>query len=147
MNQGSSSCSKASKLSNIRITDWTNMAYSLLTGCLNAFTNLFSQVGFSSGSFSVWSSSKSKLDRTYGLNESQCINVVSKHFPRLSHLVETWLTTFLTLLFLKFINSLSWFFCFALLQKWPRTPTSITKSSTFTESSLTPFPAHKRAKW
>ena len=64
------------KLSNIEITDWTNMAYSMLTGCLNAFNSLFSALGFSSGSFSVGSSSKSKLDRKYDSKEFHCINVL-----------------------------------------------------------------------
>ena len=41
------------------------MAYSLLTDCWNAFTNLFSLIGFSTGLFSVMSSSKSKLDKKY----------------------------------------------------------------------------------
>ena len=44
---------KVLKLSNIGITGWTNIAYSLLTGCLNAVTNHFYLSGFSSGSFSV----------------------------------------------------------------------------------------------
>ena len=81
---------------------------------------LLSLPGFLSGLFSVGSSSKSKLDRKYDSKESHCIIVLSKHFPRLNHLVETWLITFLTSLFLKLnINSLSCFFkfFFALLQK------------------------------
>ena len=61
----SSACRKVMKLSNIGVTDWTNMTYSLLTGYLNAFTNLFSLLGFSSGSFSVGLSSKLKLDIKY----------------------------------------------------------------------------------
>ena len=66
-----------------------SMTYSLLTGCLNAFTNFFSQLGYLSGSFSVGSSLISKLDRKYDSKESHCINVLSKPFPRLNHLVET----------------------------------------------------------
>ena len=77
------------KLSNIGITDWTNMAYNLLTGCLNAFTNLFFLLGFSSGLFSIKSSSKSKLDRKYDSKESHNINALTKDFSRLNHLVET----------------------------------------------------------
>ena len=50
---GSSALRKLLKLSKIGITDWTNMVYSFLTGCLIAFTNFFSLLGFSSGSFSV----------------------------------------------------------------------------------------------
>ena len=59
---GSSALRKVLKLSYIGITDWTDMVYSLLTGCFIPFTSLFSLLGFSSGSFSVGSSSKSKLD-------------------------------------------------------------------------------------
>ena len=43
------------------------------------------------------------------------------------------------------MNSLSWFFGTALLRKWEYL--SITKSSTFTENYLPPFPARKCAKW
>ena len=81
--------------------------------------------------------------------EFNCINEpqrVPLHLPkkilRLNHL---WLITFLTSLLLKFMNSLSWFFGIALLRKWEYL--SITKSSTFTENYLPPFPAHKCAKW
>ena len=42
---------------------------------------------------------------------------LSKHFPGLNHLAETWLI-FLTSLLLKFMNSLRSFFRFALLRKW-----------------------------
>ena len=83
------------------------MEHSWLTGCLNAFTNLFSLLAFSSVSFPVGSSCKSKLDKKYDFKESYCINVLSKHFPRLNRLAETLLITFLTLLSLKFMNSLS----------------------------------------
>ena len=62
---GSSACKKVLKLSNIGTVDWTNMAYSLLKACLNAFTNLLSLLGYSLESFSVGSSSKSTLDRKY----------------------------------------------------------------------------------
>ena len=122
---GPSAYRKVLELSNIGITDWTNMAYSLLTGCLTAFTSLFSILGFSSGWFSAGLSSKSKLDRKYDSKESHYINVLSNDFPRLNHLLETWLITFLTLLFLKFMNSLSFFFSFALL--WRLWYMSITK--------------------
>ena len=84
-----------------------NMVYSLLTGYLNVFTNLFSLLDFSSGCFQKGHHPKSHS------KESHCIiNVLSKHFPRLDHLVETWLITFLISLLLKFINSLSCFFSF-----------------------------------
>ena len=101
---GSLGCRKVLKLWNIGITDLTNMAYSLLTGCLNAFTNLFFLLGFSSGPFSVGSSSKSKLYRKYDRKESYCINILSKHFRKFNHLVETWFITFLTSLLLRLMN-------------------------------------------
>ena len=88
------------------------MAYSLLTDCMNAFSNHFFLLCFSSGTFSVGLSSKSKLDRKYDSKESHCINALSKHFPRLNHLVET-LITFQASLMLKFMNSLNWSFRFA----------------------------------
>ena len=133
------------KLSNNGITDWTNIEYRSLTDYLNVFTNLFSLLGFPSVSFSVGSLSKLKLDRKNDFKESHCIKILSKYFSRLNRLVETWLVVFLNSLLLKFMNSLSWFFRFAHLRKWQYMP--ITKSSTFTESSLTPFPALKCAKW
>ena len=80
------------------------MAYSLLTGCLNAFTNLYFLLGFSSGPFSVGSSSKSKLGRKYDWKESYCNNILSKHFRKLNQLVKTWFITFLTSLLLRLIN-------------------------------------------
>ena len=106
---GSSPRRKVLKLSNIGSTDWTNMTYSLLTGCLTALTNLFTLLVFSSGSFSIGSLSKSKLDRKYNSKESHCINVLSKRFSVFNHLVEIWLITFLTLLLPKLMNSLRWF--------------------------------------
>ena len=83
----SSACRKVLKLSSIGVTDWTNMAYSLLTGCLNAFTNLFSLLDFSSGSFSVGSSFKLKLDIKYDFKGYHWINVFSKHFLRLNFVI------------------------------------------------------------
>ena len=77
--------------------------------------------------------------------EYHCTNVFSKHLPRINHLVEALLITFLTSILLKFMNSLGWLFRFALLRKWWYM--SITKSSKFTESSLSPFPVHKCTKW
>ena len=80
------------------------------------------------------------------INESQRVPLhLSKKILRLNHFEEAWLITFLTSLLLKFMNSLSWFFGTALLRKWEYL--SITKSSTFTENYLPPFPAHKCAKW
>ena len=111
---GSSSYRKASKLPNIGITDWKSFACSLLTGCLNLYTNLISLLCFSSGSFSVGSSSKSKLDRRYDSKVFHCVNFLS----RLNHRVETWLITFVTSLLSTFMNSLSCLFRFALLRKW-----------------------------
>ena len=35
-----------------------------------------------------------KIRQKYDTKESHCINVLSKHFPRLNHIVETWLTNF-----------------------------------------------------
>ena len=101
----SSACRKVSNLSNIGITDWTNMV-----GCLNALTNLFSLLIFSFGSFSVGSSSKSKWDKKYDFQDFNCINFFSKNFPRLQHVVRTWLITFPISLSFKFINSLNCFF-------------------------------------
>ena len=141
---GTSACRKVLKLSNTEITDWTNIGYSLLIGYLNAFTNHFSLLGFSSGSFPAGSSSKLKLDRKYDCQESHCIKVLTKHFSTPNRLVETWLIAFLTLPLLKFINSFNCFFHFAHLRKWQYMP--ITKS-TLTQSSLNPFPALKCAKW
>ena len=66
----------------------TNMAYSLLTGCLNTFTNFFFLLAFSSGLFSVGSSSKLKLGRKY-ICPIASTNILSKHFRKLNHLVET----------------------------------------------------------
>ena len=94
------------------------MEYSLLTDFSNTFTNLFSLLGFSSGSLSAGSSSKSKLDRKCDSKESHCINVFPGHFPRLSNPVEVWFVTFLTSVLLMFMNSLSCFFRFALLGRW-----------------------------
>ena len=91
---GSSACRKVLKLSNIEITDWTNIESSYLAGCLNAFANLFSLLGFSSGSLSVWSSSKSKLNRRYDSKESYYISILSKHFPGLNHFVGAYFTNF-----------------------------------------------------
>ena len=81
-----------------------NMPYSLLTGCLNAFTKFYFVPGFSSGPFSVGSSSKSKLGRKYDWKESYYNNILSKHFQKLNQLVETWFITFLTLLLLRLMN-------------------------------------------
>ena len=83
------------------------MTYSLLTGCLNEFTNLYFLLGFSSGPFSVGSSHKSKLGRKCDWKESYCNNILSKHFWKLNQLVETWFITFLTSLLLRLMN---WFF-------------------------------------
>ena len=87
------------------------MAYSLLTGCLNAFTNLYFLLGFSSGPFSVGPSSKSKLGRIYDWKESYCNNILSKYFVEtwFYQLVETWFITFLTSLLLRLKNCFS--FC------------------------------------
>ena len=41
-----------------------------ITGCLNAFTNLFSPLGFSSSSFSAELSSRLILDRKYDSKEA-----------------------------------------------------------------------------
>ena len=97
----------------------------LPTGCFNGFTNLFSLLGFSSRLFLVGSSCKSKLDRKNDSKESHCINEsgrvplhLPKHLPRLKHLEETWLISFITSLLLKFLYSLSWFFRLPLLPKW-----------------------------
>ena len=107
---GSLGCRMVLKLWNIGIKDLTNMTYSLRTGCLNAFTNLFFLLGFLSRLFSVMPLSKSKLDRQYDWKESYCINILSKHFRKFNHLVETWFITFLTSLLLRLMNFLSCFF-------------------------------------
>ena len=44
--------------------------------------HIISLLGFSSGSFSVGSSSKSKVDRKCDSKESYCINALPKHFLR-----------------------------------------------------------------
>ena len=62
------------------------MAYSLLTDCLNAFTNLFSLLSFSCGLFTKESLLKFKLDRKYDSKESYCSNVLRKYFPSLNPL-------------------------------------------------------------
>ena len=99
---GSLACKKVLKLSDIWVADWANIAYSLLTGCLNAYTNLFSPLGFSSGLF------------TLGIKIRQ--NIISRIqlHQVLNHLLETGLISYLTSL-LKFMNSSSWFVCFPLL--------------------------------
>ena len=107
---GSLGCRMVLKLWNIGIKDLTNMTYSLRTGCLNAFTNLFFLLGLSSRPFSVVPLSKSKLDRQYDWKESYCINILSKHFRKFNHLVETWFIAFLTSLLLRLMNFLSCFF-------------------------------------
>ena len=89
MNQWFLSYKKVLKLSNTGITDWKNIAYSLLTGCFNAFTNLVSLPGFSSGLCLVGSSFKSKLDKKYDSKESHCSNILSKRVSRRKHFVET----------------------------------------------------------
>ena len=142
---GSLGCRKVLKLWNIGITDLTNMAYSLLTGCLNAFTNLFFLLGFSSGPFSVGSSSKSKLYRKYDRKESYCINILSKHFRKFNHLGETWFITFLTLLFLRLMNSLS---CFFVLHSYETDSICQQQNPQHLQKVLwLPFLAHKCAKW
>ena len=88
---GSSASRKFLKLSNIEVTDWTNNAYNLLRGCLNAFPNLFSVQDSSSGSFSE-SSSKSKFAKKCDSKKSRSINVFSKYFH---DFIKTWLITFL----------------------------------------------------
>ena len=82
------------------------MTYSLLTGCLNAFSNLYFLLGFPSGPFSVGPSSKLKLGRTYDWKESYCNNILSKHFVEtwFYQLVETWFITFLTSLLWRLKN-------------------------------------------
>ena len=89
---GSPACRKLLKLSNVEVTDWANNAYNLLRGCLNEFPNLFSLQDSSSGSFSVGSSSKSKLAKKYDSKKSRSINVFSKYFHDFT---KTWLITFL----------------------------------------------------
>ena len=116
------------------------MAYSLLTGCLNAFTNLYFLLGFSSGPFSVGSSSKSKLGRKYDWKESYCNNILSKHFRKLNQLVETWFITFLTSLLLRLMNSLS-----CVLHSYETD--SICHPQHLQKVLWLPFPAHKCAKW
>ena len=81
---GSLACRKILKSLDIGIANWTNIANSSLTGSLNAFINLFSLLGFSSGSFSLWPSTKSKLDRNHVSKESHCINIFSNHFEDLA---------------------------------------------------------------
>ena len=88
------------------------MAYSLLTGCLNAFTNLYFLLGFSSGLLSEGSSHKLKLGRKCDRKESYCNNILSKHFRKLNQLVETWFITFLTSLLLRLMN------CFFVLHSY-----------------------------
>ena len=71
-------------------------------------------------------------------------SIASMFSLNIFYLVETRLIAFLISLFEKFMNS-CFFFSFALLRKlWCM---SITKFSTFTESLLSPFPAHICPKW
>ena len=127
------------------ITDKKNMAYSLLAGCFNAFTSLFPLLGFLSGTLSVISSSKSILETKYDFKEFHCINVLSKHFPRLN-LLSAHDELFFNFVIAK-VQELPWLFlfCFTILRQWWNM--SIPKSSTLTEISLDPFPAHKGPKW
>ena len=76
---GSSACKKVLKLSNIGITDLSNKAYRfyIQNRFLNPFTNLFSLLGFSSESFSVGSSFKSKLDKKNVIQKSLIVSMFS----------------------------------------------------------------------
>ena len=94
-NQWFHSLQKVFKISNIGIPNWTNMAYSLLKGWLNVFSNLFSLLVFPSGLFSVGSSSKLKLEEKYDSKESHCIIVLCKNFPTFNHFVETCFSNFI----------------------------------------------------
>ena len=113
---------------------------------------IFSLLDFSSGSFSLGPSSKSKLDRKYDLKESPLLHQYSKYFkyfPKLNHLVEASFITFLTSLLLRFMSSLSCFFRFALqnplqcqiaLQCQQQNPQQLQKAIWLL------FPAHNCAK-
>ena len=114
MNQWFLNLQNVLKQSNIRIIDRRSMTYSLLTGHLYAYTNLFSLLGFSSGSFSVWSSSKSKLDIKYDFKEFHCISVMSKHFPPCRYMID-YLPNFVVL---KVMNSISCFLVFKFCQSF-----------------------------
>ena len=110
---GAPACRKVLKLSNIRIIDWTNIAWNLLTGLFECIYQSLFSTRFVIWIFLVWSSSKLKLDRKCNSKESHYIIVLSKHFSRLNHVLETRLITFLTLLLLKFMDSLSLFSSFS----------------------------------
>ena len=107
---------------------------------------IFSLLDFSSGSFSLGPSSKSKLDRKYDLKESPLLHQYSKyfkHFPKLNHLVEASFITFLTSLLLRFMSSLSCFFrfdCQIALQCQQQNPQQLQKAIWLL------FPAHNCAK-
>ena len=90
------------------MTDCTNIAYNFVTGSLNALINLFFLIGWSSKTFSVGSTCKSKYDRKYYSSDSNCFNVLSIHLPRLSHLVEKRLMTFIISFSLNSMNSRNW---------------------------------------
>ena len=105
---------KCIKTVNIGMTDCTNITYNFVTGSLNASINLF----FSARLITVGSPCKSNYDRKYNLSNSHSFNVISIHLPRLSHLVEMCLMTFLISILLNFINSLKWALCFVLCRKW-----------------------------